>query len=422
MEKSPAKVALLGLGGFGSVYCDNLFKNAVLQEEAQLCAAVDPFAETCKWYPELQKRSIPVYKDLDSLFAAMHPDLCCIATPIQFHKSQTIRCLQEGCGVLLEKPFSGCSDDCREIIAARDATDSYLSIGFQWCSDPVMRKAKADRDAGLFGAPLACKAIVLWPRDEAYYKRGIGWAGRRYAKDGTAIFDSVASNATAHYLFNMLWFYWFGNIFLQYFTPKQMGGLYLLGGLAGALFYVAAYNIFPYFADKQSMMCGASAAIMAVVLAITVRIPDYKVNLLFLGSVSLKYIAAVTVFIDLFSMTSANAGGHIAHIGGAVMGILFAVFWKRGKDLTRPINAFVDIIFTFFSRPRFKVRRPRYTKSSGSTTSGGRRRPESDYEYNARKKREMDEIDAILDKIKKSGYSALTEAEKKRLFDAGKPN
>lgn len=206
MEKSPAKVALLGLGGFGSVYCDNLFKNAVLQEEAQLCAAVDPFAETCKWYPELQKRSIPVYKDLDSLFAAMHPDLCCIATPIQFHKSQTIRCLQEGCGVLLEKPFSGCSDDCREIIAARDATGSYLSIGFQWCSDPVMRKAKADRDAGLFGAPLACKAIVLWPRDEAYYKRGIGWAGRRYAKDGTAIFDSVASNATAHYLFNMLWF------------------------------------------------------------------------------------------------------------------------------------------------------------------------------------------------------------------------
>ena len=224
-----------------------------------------------------------------------------------------------------------------------------------------------------------------------------------------------------HILFNMLWFYWFGNIFLQYFTPKQMGGLYLLGGLAGALFYVAAYNIFPYFADKQGMMCGASAAIMAVVLAITVRVPDYKVNLLFLGAVSLKYIAAVTILIDLFSMTSANAGGHIAHIGGAVMGILFTQFWKRGKDLTRPVNAVIDAIVTLFSRPRFKVHRQPHTASSHSTASS-HRRPESDYEYNARKKREMEEIDTILDKIKKSGYSALTEEEKKRLFDAGKKN
>lgn len=224
-----------------------------------------------------------------------------------------------------------------------------------------------------------------------------------------------------HILFNMLWFYWFGNIFLQYFTPKQMGGLYLLGGLAGALFYVAAYNIFPYFTDKQGMMCGASAAIMAVVLAITVRVPDYKVNLLFLGAVSLKYIAAVTILIDLFSMTSANAGGHIAHIGGAVMGILFTQFWKRGKDLTRPVNAVIDAIVTLFSRPRFKVHRPPHTASSHSTASS-HRRSESDYEYNARKKREMEEIDTILDKIKKSGYSALTEEEKKRLFDAGKKN
>ena len=224
-----------------------------------------------------------------------------------------------------------------------------------------------------------------------------------------------------HILFNMLWFYWFGNIFLQYFTPKQMGGLYLLGGLTGALFYVAAYNIFPYFTDKQGMMCGASAAIMAVVLAITVRVPDYKVNLLFLGAVSLKYIAAVTILIDLFSMTSANAGGHIAHIGGAVMGILFTQFWKRGKDLTRPVNAVIDAIVTLFSRPRFKVHRPPHTASSHSTASS-HRRPESDYEYNARKKRDMEEIDTILDKIKKSGYSALTEEEKKRLFDAGKKN
>lgn len=207
LEQEPVRVALLGIGGFGSVYCSNLFGNPELQTRAKLVAAVDPFAETAKWYPELAKRGIPVFRDIDELFRSdCSPELCCIATPIQFHKMQTIRCLEKGIGVLLEKPFAGSSEDCREMIRVRDETDGYLSIGFQWSSDPVMRKAKADRDAGAFGKPIACKALVMWPRDEAYYKRGIGWAGRRYATDGTAIFDSVASNATAHYLFNMLWF------------------------------------------------------------------------------------------------------------------------------------------------------------------------------------------------------------------------
>lgn len=223
-----------------------------------------------------------------------------------------------------------------------------------------------------------------------------------------------------HILFNMLWLYWFGSIFLQYFSPRHLGGLYFLGGLAGALFYLLAYNIFPYFEGRQGMMCGASAAIMAIVLAITVRVPDYKVNLLFLGAVPLKYIAGVTVLIDLFSMTSLNAGGHIAHIGGAVMGILFTVCWKRGKDLTRPVNALIDAVVSCCHRPRFKVHRG--TSAAQGKDSARGRRPETDYEYNARKKREADEIDAILDKIKKSGYTALSEEEKKRLFDAGKRN
>ena len=117
-----------------------------------------------------------------------------------------------------------------------------------------------------------------------------------------------------HILFNMLWLYWFGVIFLQYFGEKQMGGLYILGGLAGAVFYIISYNVFPYFSGHQGMMCGASASVIAIVVATAMRVPDYKVNLLFLGAISLKYIAIVTILIDLLSVTSGNGGGHIAHL------------------------------------------------------------------------------------------------------------
>lgn len=212
-----------------------------------------------------------------------------------------------------------------------------------------------------------------------------------------------------HILFNMLWFYWFGVIFLQYFGEKQMGGLYILGGLAGAVFYIISYNVFPYFSGRQGMMCGASASVIAIVVATAMRAPDYKVNLLFLGAISLKYIAIVTILIDLLSVTSGNGGGHIAHLGGACLGAWFMYRWKNGKDITRPVNRIIDYLTTIFKPgPKIKIKHKR------------NRRPETDMEYRERKNSENNEIDAILDKIKKSGYNALTTDEKKRLFDAGK--
>lgn len=219
-----------------------------------------------------------------------------------------------------------------------------------------------------------------------------------------------------HILFNMLWLYWFGQIFLTAFGEKQMVGLYLLGGVAGGLLYLLSYNIFPYFEGKQSLMCGASASIIAIVVATAFRMPDYKINLLFLGAISLKYIAIVTILIDLLSVTSANGGGHIAHLGGALLGYWFIVRWEKGKDLTAPLNRLIDRLVTACKpRPRIRVRRP-----SPRNTARPSGRPESDMEYRARKKRESDEIDAILDKIKQSGYTSLTAEEKKRLFEAGK--
>lgn len=216
-----------------------------------------------------------------------------------------------------------------------------------------------------------------------------------------------------HILFNMLWLYWFGQIFLLSFGEKQMVGLYLWGGIAGGLLYLLSYNLFPYFDGKEGLMCGASASIIAIVVATAFRMPDYKINLLFLGAIPLKYIAIVTIIIDLLSVTSANGGGHIAHLGGAIIGYWFIARWEKGKDITAPINRLIDRIVTLCKpRPKIKISR----NHTRRTTT----RPETDAEYHTRKKRENEEIDIILDKIKKSGYSSLSTEEKKRLFEMGK--
>ena len=210
-----------------------------------------------------------------------------------------------------------------------------------------------------------------------------------------------------HILFNMLWFYWFGNIFLQYFTPKQMGGLYLLGGLAGALFYVAAYNIFPYFwpMTDYSFLLGASASVLGIVTATAYREPNYPIRLLFIGTIRLKYLALIVIGLDVLAITAENAGGHIAHLGGALAGLWFAASLSKGADLTRWINRATDWVTGVF-RPR--PRKPKMKIHYGANTDR-----QKDYDYNARKKAQNDEIDRILDKVRKSGYHGLTEEEKK---------
>lgn len=119
-----------------------------------------------------------------------------------------------------------------------------------------------------------------------------------------------------HLLFNMLWLYWFGQMFLSLFSAKHFRGLYLLGGICGGLLYMIAYNVFPYFSDSlyYSYLLGASASVLAIVVATAVRAPEYRVNFMFIGTVRLKYVALFMVVTDLLFMTSGNAGGHIAHL------------------------------------------------------------------------------------------------------------
>ena len=234
-------------------------------------------------------------------------------------------------------------------------------------------------------------------------------------KQPWSLFSYMFLHAGAlHLLFNMLWLYWFGQLFLSFFSARHFRGLYIWGGLCGGFLYLLALNTLPYFTPYiySSMLLGASASVLAIVVATAVREPEYRMNFMFIGAVRLKYVALFLVVIDLLFLTSGNGGGHIAHLGGALAGWWFAWSLRKGHDVTKWINVVFDWLSTGISfkpsvkKPKMKARR-----------GGGR---VDDYEYNARKKQQGEEIDRILDKLKKSGYGSLTTEEKKRLFDASK--
>ena len=213
-----------------------------------------------------------------------------------------------------------------------------------------------------------------------------------------------------HILFNMLWLYWFGALFLNFFSAKHLRGVYVLGGICGGLLYIAAYNVFPYFHPMMnySFMLGASASVLAIVAATAYREPNYPIRLFLFGTIRLKYLALIVIGTDLLFITSSNAGGHIAHLGGALAGLWFAASLNKGRDLTLWINKCLDAL-TFNAKPR----KPKMKVHYGTGK-------QKDYDYNARRKAQSDEIDRILDKLKKSGYESLTTEEKKSLFDASK--
>lgn len=211
-----------------------------------------------------------------------------------------------------------------------------------------------------------------------------------------------------HILFNMLMLYWFGRIFLSYFTPKNLVALYILGGLAGALIYIFTFNTVPYFIKMNpSSMIGASASVMAIIFGAAFYNKNQEVIMFLFGRIKIIYIAIFIFVLDFLALGgSSNQGGHIAHIGGALLGYFYATQYRKGKDITRWINLLLDKIVNLFkAKPKMRVTRKNTQK-------------EEDYSYNQRKNNESLEIDRILDKIKQSGYNSLNDDEKKRLFDA----
>lgn len=208
-----------------------------------------------------------------------------------------------------------------------------------------------------------------------------------------------------HILFNILWLYWFGKIFMQYLDQKQLLSIYILGGLAGGIFYILAFNIFPIFSESysNSYALGASASVMAVVFATSYYVPNYEVHLFFIGKVKLKYIALFSILMDLLSIPNGNAGGHIAHIGGALFGTYFILQYKKGNLITKGFDKWLEKVFNLFKKkPKMKVS----YKKTGNT----------EYDYNNKKSSEQEQMNKILEKISKSGYTSLSKEEKEILF------
>ena len=205
-----------------------------------------------------------------------------------------------------------------------------------------------------------------------------------------------------HILWNMLFLYWFGKIIHDNIGNNAIISLYVLGGIIGGLFYMALYNIIPYYSEmvSESLMLGASAGVFSVVVGSATLLPNYTFYLLFLGPVRIKYIALFYVLLSFLDVSGNNAGGEIAHLGGAFIGFLYIKQLQNGINMGEGIINFIN----YFSSEKRKTKR-----QADNVTS-----------KNNRDNISQDEIDKILDKISDSGYSSLSKKEKEKLFNASK--
>lgn len=207
-----------------------------------------------------------------------------------------------------------------------------------------------------------------------------------------------------HILFNMLMLYFGGTMCCRYLGGRRMGWIYFIGGVVGGLLYLVVYNLFPVGRTQVSVLLGASAAVLAVFVAVAAYVPNQEVGLWLVRTftVKMKWIAVGLVVLDLLTMPSGNAGGHISHLGGALSGWLYVVVmrWmsnrKRGGG-----HKWLNLDFL--------KKRTKKSRDEG-------RRPLTDEEYNRRRAEEQKRVDAILDKISKHGYEALSKSEKEFLF------
>jgi membrane associated rhomboid family serine protease len=204
-----------------------------------------------------------------------------------------------------------------------------------------------------------------------------------------------------HILMNLMVLHFIGNLFIQYFTQKQLLQFYLLGTFFGGLLYLFSQNYFPLFEGKSSLLVGASAGISAILVGITTYMPNYQLKLRFIGFVKLWYIAAFWIGLDIISLIGDNAGGHFAHLGGALFGFLYV-----NKVSNKDLNLFDQLSSLFKSK-----------KSPLKTVHKSKKKQASSV-----KKTDItqQQVDTILDKISKSGYDTLTKSEKEFLFKQGK--
>jgi membrane associated rhomboid family serine protease len=209
-----------------------------------------------------------------------------------------------------------------------------------------------------------------------------------------------------HIFFNMLWLFWMGKIFQEYLGNEKLLNTYITGGLAGAFAFIIAYNLFPLFSGVvySAYALGASASVLAITVATATLLPTYPIQIIFIGVIQLRWVALVTIMLDMISVSGSNAGGHIAHLGGALYGFIYIRQLRKGNDITAWLTKF----FSLFSlRKNMKVVRTKKKK---------------DEDYNLNRKASQERMDDILDKISKSGYGSLSREEKEFLHHFSKEN
>lgn len=218
-----------------------------------------------------------------------------------------------------------------------------------------------------------------------------------------------------HLLFNMIILYVGGRIFTQFVGEQRLLSTYIISGVSGAILYMLTFNIFPVFQEVVggSFAIGSSASVLGIFIAAATFVPNLQLNVILIGNVKLKYIAIVFIALDLINIRTGNAGGHIAHLGGAIYGYLFIVNLKKNKDFSQYFNKWTNSIKSYFTTSSKK-------KSGFKGVYTNSNRPVRDEDYLKSKNEKQAEIDKILDKIKRSGYDSLTTKEKQMLFDASK--
>jgi membrane associated rhomboid family serine protease len=235
----------------------------------------------------------------------------------------------------------------------------------------------------------------------------------------TLITHMFAHQGLLHILFNMLWLYWMGRILQEYLGDRKVLPLYVMGALFGAGAYILLYNVLPYFrpAVPVSEALGASAGVMAIVVGTATLLPDYRIGLLLIGPVKLKWLALVAVVLDVIGISGGNPGGSIAHLGGAFFGFLFIRQLQKGNDLSRGFNWLFDRLVRFFSLrrrgPRIHYSNPKVKAKTAAGNVGAKKQSTPGPAAKGDRQQRLDEI---LEKISRSGYDGLTKEEKDFLF------
>ncbi|MDB4297312.1 rhomboid family intramembrane serine protease [Flavobacteriaceae bacterium] len=217
-------------------------------------------------------------------------------------------------------------------------------------------------------------------------------------KPWTLISYGFLHSGFIHLIFNLIFLYYIGNLFLEYFIPKKLLSFYLYGTLIGGICFIASYSNFPRLQTQQSSLVGASSAIMALLVGLATYMPNYQLKLRFIGFVKLWVIAFVFLVFDLIQIPNGNAGGHIAHLGGALFGYL-AMSTHRSIHFINPFKNILKRSSPLKTSYRAKTKKNSSPKTDSTT---------------------QQKVNAILEKISKSGYESLSKAEKEYLFQQGK--